>query len=85
MLQCFTYLLLNNLIAEISGIFSGSLLSPSGRISSCEEGNGISGLWGRIERGKKVKGKEYHMFCIFKAIGKNIKWGGGGGDRKVWG
>ena len=29
----------------------------SGRISSCEEGKEIQGLFGRISRGKKGKGK----------------------------
>ena len=30
--------------------------------------------------GKKGKGKQYHLFCNVKAVGKNIKWGRVSGD-----
>ena len=46
-----------------------------GRISSCEEGKGISWLWGRILRWEKGNGKQYHLPFNIEAIGKNIKWG----------
>ena len=29
---------------------------------------------------KKGKGKQYHLFYDIEAVGKNIKWGRGGGD-----
>ena len=32
---------------------------------------------GRIKRGKKTKGKHYHLPYNIKAGGKNIRWGSG--------
>ena len=31
----------------------------------------------------KAKGKQYHLFCNIKAVGKNIKWGKREGDGKI--
>ena len=59
-----------------------------GRISSCEEGKGISCLWGKIKHGKKENGSNINFPIIFgllkiiisgetekgiKILGKKIK------------
>ena len=44
------------------------------RISSCEEGKGISRLWGKNLTWKKGKRKQNHLPNNIKAVGKNIKF-----------
>ena len=38
---------------------------------------------GRWKNKKLKKGKQYHLFYDFEAVGKNIKWGRGVGDGNV--
>ena len=41
------------------------------------EGPGVSRLWGKIQCGKKGKGKQYHIPYNIMVVWKNIKWGRG--------
>ena len=77
----------------ISGAYKISYHSPPGggiyqvcwgRISSCEEGRGISWLLGRKQHEIKIKGKQDHLPYNIKAVGKNIRGGRGKGDAKFW-
>ena len=43
------------------GVYKVPYSPPGGRISSCEEEKGIQWLWGRIQRGKEGKVKQYHL------------------------
>ena len=40
-------------------------------------------LCGRIKRINEEEGKQYHLSYNIKAVGKNIKWGGGEGGQKI--
>ena len=42
-------------------------------------------MWGRIKRGKKGMGKQYHPPYNVEAVGKNIKLGKGEGNGKFRG
>ena len=62
------------------GVYKAPYFLPLGeRLSSCEEGKGISWLWGGILCGKKGKRKQYHLPYQYKyQVGKR------GRGRKLW-
>ena len=41
-------------------------------------------MWGKISRGKKGKGKQYHLPKNIKVVGKNIKCSNSGRGRKFY-